>query len=548
MWKMTWKSLLGHKMRLALTSTLIMMSVAFVAGTLVLGDTINHTFTSLFDEASKGTAVEVRGAGGFSNSQGEVIRDGVPVDVLSKLEGVDGVRVAVGSVAGYAEVMNHKNKTTRTPGGAPALGFNWVDDKDLNVLSVVDGKAPAGPTEMTLDRGTAGKHDLKVGDEVQVLLKDAPRTFTIVGLTKFGAADNLAGATLATFDTATALDVLAEPGKFSTIQVAAESGVSDEELRERVSKVVPTGYEAVTGKKSAEEAAKAISDNPGFKIFKNALLVFGLISLFVSAFIIANTFQILIAQRTRDLALVRALGASRGQVMTSVTTEAFIVGLLSSAIGLGLGVLVAHGLLALLAAFGVDLPTAGVVFLGRTAIVSMLLGVIVTTAAAILPARKASLIAPVAAMREATAVPVSMRRRTIVGGVLTVLGVAALLTGLFGEGESLALVGLGAPVTFIGLYTLSPLLSKPLGGALGRPIRGAGVPGKLASQNAQRNPRRTAATASALMIGLALVGAVTVLAESMKTSFGGIIDRSLRADYTLNTSDFMPFSADQAKQ
>jgi putative ABC transport system permease protein len=548
MWRTTLKSLLAHKMRLALTATLIAMSVAFVAGTFVLGDTINHTFTSLFNEAVEGTAVEVRGEGGFSNSQGEVQRDGVPVEVLDRVRAVDGVRFADANIQGYAEVINKKGKTTRTPGGAPALGFNWTADDGLNTLSISDGRAPNGPTEITLDRGTAGKHDLAVGDRVKVLLKDAPREFTIVGLTRFGEADNLGGATLATFDTPTALEVLAEPGKFTSILVAAEPDVSDTVLRDRIAAVTPAGYEAVTGKQSAEEAATAITDNPGFKIFKNALLVFGLISLFVSAFIIANTFQILVAQRTRDLALLRALGASRGQVLTSVVAEAFIVGVVASAVGLGLGVAVANGLLAMLAAFGVELPTAGVQFLPRTAVISMLLGVVVTTVAAVVPARKASRIAPVAAMREAEAAPVSMRKRAIVGGVVTTVGVAALLTGLFGGGQALALVGFGTPIAFIGLYTLSPLLSQPLGGALGRPIRSAGVPGKLASANAQRNPRRTAATASALMIGLALVGAVGVLAASMKTSFGGIIDRSLRADYTLNTSDFMPFSADLAKQ
>jgi putative ABC transport system permease protein len=548
MWKTTFKSLFAHKMRLALTATLIAMSVAFVAGTFVLGDTINHTFTSLFNEAVDGTAVEVRGEGGFSNSQGEVQRAGVPIEVLDQVKAVDGVRIAEPNIQGYAEVINKKGKTTRTPGGAPALGFNWTIDDRLNTLDISDGRAPNGPTEMTLDRGTAAKHDLAVGDQVKVLLKDAPGEYTIVGLTRFGEADNLGGATLASFDTATALDVLAEPGKYYSILVAAEDGVSDTELRDRIAAVTPAGFEAVTGKQSAADAASAITDSPGFKIFKYALLVFGLISLFVSAFIIANTFQILVAQRTRDLALLRALGASRGQVLTSVVTEAFFLGVVASAVGLGLGVVVAQGLLAMLAAFGVELPTAGVQFLPRTAVVSMALGVVVTTVAALVPARKASRIAPVAAMREATAVPVSMRRRAIVGTVVTAVGVGALLGGLFGGGQALPLVGLGAPIAFIGLYTLSPLLSRPLGGTLGQPLRWAGVPGKLASANAQRNPRRTAATASALMIGLALVGAVGVLASSMKTSFGGIIDRSLKADYILNTSDFMPFSADLARQ
>lgn len=548
MWKTTLKSLFAHKMRLGLTAALIAMSVAFVAGTFVLGDTINHTFTSLFDEANEGIAVEVRGEGGFSNSQGEVQREGVPVEVLETVRKVDGVSEAEGYIQGYAEVINKKGKTTRTPGGAPALGFNWTDIDELNVLSIIEGRGPSGATEMTIDRGTAEKHDLAVGDQVNVLLKDAPREFTIVGVTKFGEMDNLAGATLATFDTPTALEVLAEPGKFTGIQVTAEPGVSDQFLRDRISQVVPAGFEAITGKQSAQDAATAITDNPGFKIFRYALLVFGLISLFVSAFIIANTFQILVAQRTRDLALLRALGASRGQVLTSVVTEAFIVGVIASAVGLGLGVAVANGLVAMLAAFGVELPTAGVQFRPMTAVVSMLLGVVVTTVAALVPARKASRIAPVAAMREATAVPVSMRRRAVVGAVITGIGVAALLTGLFGGAQALALVGFGTPAAFIGLYTLSPLLSKPLGGLLGQSIQWAGVPGKLASANAQRNPRRTAATASALMIGLALVGAVGVLAASMKTSFGGIIDRSLKADYTLNTSDYMPFSADLARQ
>jgi putative ABC transport system permease protein len=534
---------------MALTALAIVIGVSFVSGTFILGDTITHTFTALFDEATKGTDVVVRGEGGFSNDSGEVQREGVPVALLDTLRRTDGVRVAEGSVAGYAEVLDKDNKSTRTPGGAPALGFNWTTN--LNSLSIVDGKPPVSGDEMTIDRATAKKAGYHVGDRAKVLLKDAPREFTIVGITKFGEADNLGGATLATFEEKTALSILAkDPTKYSEISVAAKDGVSSGTLLERIAPVVPKGYEAVTGSQSADEQAKAIVDNPGFRFFRNAILVFGLVALFVAAFIIANTFQILVAQRSRELAMLRALGASRGQVMSMVVGEAVLVGVVSSVVGLVLGLGLAKGLLALLKAFGVDLPTVGLQFAPRTAVVSLLLGTVTTTLAAMLPGWKASRIAPVAAIREATATHAPLRRRVIFGAAVTALAVTVLLVGLLADVSSRGpVIGLGVLGTFLGVYLLSPAFSVPLAGSIAAPLPSiAGVAGKLARANSVRNPRRTAATASALMIGLALVGAIGTVVSSAKTSFGNIIDRSFKADYTLNTSDFMPFSSNLATQ
>ncbi len=550
MLKATLKGVLAHKVRLLLTALAVVLGVGFVAGTYVLTDTLNATFDNLFDEVTAGVDVSVRAESGFGDETSLTTgRDTVPETLQPTVAAVLGVKAADGALAGYAQYVDKEGKAVDT-GGAPTLGVNWTDVPELNPLRLRDGRAPRGPDEVLMDAGTAKKHDFVVGDKVRILFQGPPGDFTIVGIAGFGAADNLAGATLAVFDTPTTQKVLAKVGRYDTIDVVGDGTVSALDLRNRVQSALPGGYEALTGTQVGDEQSDQIKEALGF--FNTFLLVFAGISLFVGAFMILNTFSILVAQRTRELALLRALGASRTQVLASVTGEAAIVGLVASAAGLGLGILVAMGLKALLAAFGVDLPGGGLIVKPRTVIVSMVVGELVTLVAAVGPARRASKLPPMAALGGAgTEGGGSLRRRTTVGALVSVVGVAALAAGLFADG-GIQLVGLGAALTFIGVALLMPLLAGPMASVLGRPLPRVflvrGISAKLARQNALRNPRRTASTAAALTIGLGLVGCVAVLAASIVESGAAIIDKALAADYIVSTEQFTPTISTEVAQ
>jgi len=534
-WRATIKGLVAHKLRLALTALAVVLGVAFVAGTLVLTDTLNHTFDQLFAQVTKGVAVTVRGTSDFGNDRGRV-----PDTLVAKIRAVDGVARAEGVVQGYAQVVGSNGKALVT-GGAPTFGVNWVNAAE-NPLTLRSGHAPRNGDEVVLDAGTADKGKLHIGDRVEILFEGPPAKFTLVGLAGFGDADSLGGATLAAFDTATAQRVLNAEGKFDAIDVAAEPGVSDVALRNRVASVLPKGVEAVTGAKAAEENAQQVKEGLGF--FKTALLVFAGIALFVGTFIIFNTFSIIVAQRTRELGLLRALGATGRQVTVSVLAEALITGLIAAALGLGLGVLMALGLQSLLKGFGVSLPSSGLVFLPRTIWVSLAIGTIVTVVAAFSPARRAASIPPIAAMRDVEPPAASLRRRSIVGSVVAVVGVVALVYGLFGGGSSpLNNVGLGVALIFVGVAMLAPLIARPLSRAIGAPFAALfKLPGRLGRENAARNPRRTASTAAALMIGLALVAFTSIFAQSLKSTVADVLNRTLRADYILSTNQFSGFT------
>jgi putative ABC transport system permease protein len=540
MWRATIKGLVAHKLRLGLTGLAVVLGVAFVAGTLVLTDTLGHTFDQLFAQVSKGVAVTVRAKSNFGTDHGRISDS-----LLPTVTAVEGVERANGIVQGYAEVIGSDGKAVST-GGAPTFGVNWVNAPE-NPLTLRSGRAPRGPTEVAIDVGTAEKAKLKVGDRVEILFLGPPRHFTVVGLTGFGSADNLAGATISAFDTATAQDVLDSKGKFDAIDVAAAPGVSDIALRNRIASVLPSGVEAITGAKAAQENAQQVKDGLGF--FKTALLVFAGIALFVGTFIIFNTFSIIVAQRTRELGLLRALGATGRQVTTSVLVEAVITGLVASAVGLGLGVLMAIGLQSLLKGFGISLPSSGLVFLPRTIWVSLLIGTVVTVVAAFSPARRAASIPPIAAMRDVPPPAASLRRRSIVGTIVTVIGLAELFVGLFGSVKTpINNVGLGVALIFVGVAMLAPLIARPLARAIGAPFAALfKLPGRLGRENAARNPRRTSSTASALMIGLALVAFTGIFAQSLKASVADLLDRTLKADYILSTSQFAGFTPDAAQ-
>ena len=544
MLRATLRSLLARKLRLALSGLAIVLAVSFISGTYVLTDSMTRVFDDLFANVTAHTDVTVRSVAALQGNSdgGSDDREPVPDTVLQKVAKVDGVHEVIGHVSGYAQVVDKKGKAVKT-GGAPSLGVDIHPGAVQESLIVKRGRPPVGSGEAAIDVATARKAGLVVGDRITVLLKGPAAKVTISGLVGLAGADNLAGASLVAFDPTSAQKYVGIPGSWNELAIAADPGVSQQELTRRVTGVLPQGIEAVSVKQSTDEASKSIKQGLGF--FNTALLVFGFISLFVGAFLIFNTFTMLVAQRTRELALLRALGASRRQVTTSVLTESFIVGLLSSLAGFGLGILVAKGLLALLDAIGLVLPHGGTVVALRTLIVSVLVGTLITTVAALIPAVRAARVAPVQAMRESgPAEERSLRRRSIVGAVVTLLGGLALAGGL-SEG-ALLLVGLGALMTFVGVAVLSPLFARPVVGVLATPFTRT-VSGRIGRGNAMRSPRRTSSTAAALMIGLALVACVGTIGASAKKSVVKIVATSLGADYVLHADQFMPFSPEVAK-
>jgi putative ABC transport system permease protein len=534
MWKVTIKGLLAHKLRLALTALAIVIGVTFIAGTFILTDTLHNTFDTLFGNIYQNVDFQVRGVAQFG-SGGNATRNPVPESVLAKVKSVPGVEAAAGTVNGDAQYIGHDGKPIGSS-GAPNIGLAYDPDQAISPLHLVQGGPPTTPHEVVMDLGTAQKYGFSVGDRVRILLDFGPtRTFTISGITKFGTENNLAGATLAAFDTRTAQELLGSVGQFDAINVVADPGADRAQVQRSIAGVLPSGVEVVTGQTVINEQTSAISSALGF--FNTALLVFAFIALFVGAFTILNTFSIIVGQRTKELALLRIVGASRRQVFRSVLTEAGIVGLVSSLVGLGLGVLAALGLKALFGLFGATLPGGPIVFEARTVVVCIVVGVVVTMVAAIAPARRAVRIAPVEAVAEQQVErDISLRRRTTWGVGITVAGIAALAVGL--TAPVIALVGLGAILIFIGVARLAPAVARPMASVLGRPFsRFLGMSGRLGRENSMRSPRRTAQTASALMVGLALVSAIAVFGASLSKSATQSVDNAIRADIIVSNSN-----------
>ena len=530
----TIKGLLAHKLRLALTALAIVLGVTFISGTFVLTDTLNNTFSVLFGNIYQKIDFQVRGVAQLGSAGANATRNPIPESLLTTIRQLPGVEAAQGAVEGYAQFVARDGKPIVT-GGAPTLGVNFDPNPQLSDLRVVTGNPPQAPGEVVMDAGTAGKYHFAVGQSVRILFAGSARTFTISGIAQFGTADNLAGATLAAFTLPVAQQVMQEVGRLDDINVVTSPGASKPAVQRAITAALPAGVQVVTGQTVVAEQTTAVSQALSF--FSTALLVFAFISLFVGGFTIFNTFSIIVGQRTRELALLRIVGASRRQVFRSVLAEAAIVGLASSVIGLGLGVLAAIGLEALLRGFGITLPTGSLVFGLRTVLVGLAVGVGVTVVAAIGPARNAVRIPPIAALSDqSSAGDGSLRRRFIWGAAVALAGAALLAVGL--AKPVIALVGVGAVLIFVGVAMLSPAIARPISSVIGRPLaRVLGVPGQLGRENSMRSPRRTAQTASALMVGLALVAAMSVFGASLSKSATASVDDAVRADLLVTTGN-----------
>jgi putative ABC transport system permease protein len=533
------RNLWAHKMRLMLTALSITLGVAFVAGTLVLTATIRKTFDNLFADVYRGTDAVVRAKAAFEGPQGSGAQRGrVDAALVPKLQSVDGVRAAEGAIFGYARLISKDGKALGNPAtGAPAIGSNWSENSTLNQFRLVSGSPPAADNEVVIDRKSARDGHFAVGDTATVLVQGGPQRVRIAGIARFGTADSPGGATVVAFRTPVAQRLVAEPGKYDAIDLVAASGVSQTELVKRLSALLPSGTEALTGKAITAETQSQIRKSLSF--FNTFLLIFAVIAVLVGGFMMFNTFAITVAQRTRENGLLRALGASRRQLLGSVLVEAVAVGLIASVIGIFAGLAVAVGLKNLLIAVGVDIPSYGLVVTASTVVVCLVVGVGITVLAALSPARKAAKVPPIAAMQleVAGSTGYGSKQRVFVGLAVLGLGIAALLIGLFGGvAQPMLVVGAGALLVFFGVSILGRTVSLPLSRVIGAPLpRLRGITGELARENAMRNPKRTAASASALMIGVGLVGFITIFVASTKASINNAIDKGFTGDIVLDS-------------
>jgi putative ABC transport system permease protein len=544
--KVALAGLLGRKLRTVLTAFAIVLGVAMVSGTLVLTDSIDKAFNFIYTDVRQGSDVVITGKSAVSVTQGQgSFAPSFDESLVAKVRALPDIARAEGSVNGNAQLVDQKGKAI-TFGGAPNLGFSIASgDSPFNPLHLVEGSWPK-TDEVVIDASVAQKKHFKVGDTIGVQAEGPVQTFRVSGVVKFGSASALGGATLAGFDVPTAQRLFAKPGRLDEIAIAANPNVTDAQVLKEVRAILPPTAQARLGTAQAREDAK--QTNSFITFLRTFLLVFGGIALFVGSFVIANSLSITITQRTRELATLRTLGASRRQVLTSIVVEGLVMGILASVTGLFAGLGLAKGLFKLFDAVGFTLPNSGIVFGTSTIVIALVAGIVVTLVASLRPALRATRVPPIAAVREGATLPESRfaRFRTAGSIVVTGLGFASLLWGLFGPGLNTAAVltfmGIGALLIFLGVSMLSVRLIRPLAGALGWPAtRIGGVAGALARDNARRNPQRTASTAAALMIGLALVTLVAVLAAGITTSFRSAVDKIWNADYAITAqNNFSP--------
>ncbi|HEY2543354.1 MAG TPA: FtsX-like permease family protein [Gaiellaceae bacterium] len=548
------KGLLGRKLRAILTALAIVLGVAMISGTYVLTDTIKAAFGTVFTTVySKTDAVITSKSALGNNSNSNALPPSFPESLLGKVRKLPGVADAQGGISDYAQLVGRDGKVI-SGHGAPPLAFSVHPhaDQRFNPLTLVSGTWPVGPHQVAIDANTASKKHYKPGETIGVIARGPVGRFTISGVVKIGGVASLGGATMAIFDFPTAQALFHKEGQLDGIDIAANPGVKPSQLVKQIAPILPRNAQVRTAQ---AQAAQATKDTNGFlSIINDFLLAFGGVALFVGSFVIANTLSITIAQRTRELATLRTLGATRRQVLGSVLLEAFIIGVVAAVAGLFLGLALAKGLNQLFVHFGIDLPQAGTVFATRTIVVSLVVGVVITLLAALRPAIRATRVPPISAVREGAVLPTSRFARFSVAAALLTIGaaVAFMLIGLFVSGISttdrLLGIGIGAALVFVGVAMLAKTLVPPLARTLGWPAsQFAGAAGALARGNAMRNPQRTASTASALMIGLALVTLVSVLAAGLKSSFEGAVNSLFSGDYALTATDnFSPISTASA--
>ena len=536
----------GRKLRTILTAIAIVLGVAMMSGAYVLTDTIDKAFDAIFVDSYAGTDVVVTGKDSGISFEGESAETPpVPQETLERVRGVEGVALATGALQDFRAKLLREDGEAIDSGGAPTLVFGLDTSAAFdrfNPLNLVEGRWPRGGGEVAIDEGLADEQDFELGDRVAVAVLEEARRYEIVGVARYGEVSSLGGATFAIFDVPTAQELLGKRGELDAIQVAADEGVTPEELMRRVAAEVGPQLTVRTGVEQADEQSAEIATFT--TIIRYFLLSFAGIALFVGAFVIFNTLSITVAQRTREFATLRTIGASRRQILLSVIVEALTIGLAASVIGLFSGLGLAVGLNELMKALGLDLPQTDTVFARRTVIVSLAVGTLVTLAAGLFPAVRATRVPPIAAVREGAVLPRGRHGRLTTAVAATVVGLALLLLAFstlkdgLATGDRFALLGLGVLALFVGVAMLSSRLVVPLSRLVGVPARRiGGMAGRLADRNAQRNPGRTAASAAALMIGIALVTFVAVVAQGLRVSNSNAIERQIQSDLIMTSQD-----------
>jgi putative ABC transport system permease protein len=539
MLSLTFNSIKANKVRFVMTAVAVILGVAFMAGTLVLTDTIKKSYDNVAVNVYKSTDALVRSNRHVKNTDGKDVRGTIDASVLATVRATAGVEAAEPQQLGIAVVVAHNGALLdANPNRSIPLATAWQQDPKLNPMELVSGHAPRAPDEIVIDRASQKKGHFRLGEQIRVLSPAGSQRFHLAGVATYGGADSAAGAQVVAFAPQTAARMLGTAGRYDAIQVVAAPGVSQHAVVTNIEAALHSSaqtrdVEVITGATATAEAKKASGTSLQFiNIF---LLSFALVALLVGSFVIYNTFSITVAQRSKETALLRAIGARRKQVTRSVMIEAVFTGVFASAVGVVAGLVTANALRLVLEAFGLELPPAGLVVTPRAIVVSMIIGVVVTLVAAYMPARKAAKVAPIEALRD-VAIDQSGRstRRMVIGTVLTGAGAVYLAMGL--AAHKAGTVGLGALGLFVGVSALGPVLARPFTRVLGLPLpRMRGMAGTLARENAMRNPRRTSATASALMIGVALVAFITVFASSARSSVSSSIDTAMRSDWIVET-------------
>ncbi len=535
--KVTLRSIWEHKRRLVSTILAIVLGVAFMSGTFVFADTIDKVFDDLFSDVNAAVDVQVQGVSLFDGGFGGVdARENLDESVVDTVAGVDGIDRAAPFVQtlGFGavnRVIGPDGEVVGSSQGPPTLLESWIDDDVLNPYDLADGTAPAADDELTLNVAAADDAGIEVGDPVTVLTQFGESAYTVVGTFTFGEAESAAGAISVDFTLAEAQRIAGLDGLTQVVVASGDGSIDDEALVDRVASVLPDGAEAITGEEAAAQDAAGVQE--GFAFFRQILTIFGAIALLVGTFIISNTFSILVAQRTRELALLRAIGASRRQVLGSVMLEAGVIGLVAAVFGLLGGVALAVAVTAGLSATGADLPTSGLVISSTTVVIAFVIGLGVTMIASLLPAVQATRVPPLAALREVAIDRSGASKPRVVIGVLVLALGAWNLSAAWrnGDSDSIPVVGLGAVALIVGAIIIGPVLAEPTVRVLGGWLpKLKGVTGRLATENAARSPKRTSATASALLIGVALIGFITIFGESAKVSVRSEVERGFSGD------------------
>ena len=545
------RSLLARRARLALTALSVALGVTLISGTYVFTDTINASFDSIFAESYRTTDAVVTPRmppGQTEEDQNPTI----PARVLEEVRAVEGVEAAEGSIFSMGATYLDPEGEELGAGFAPRFIASRNEDSRFSVLTVAEGRLPETDDEVALLGKSLEEAGLEVGDTLRAQARTPLEDYEIVGNLNFAGVDSFGGAVVAMFTLEEAQRLAGKEEAFDEISVVAAQGVAPELVKRRVDAVLPGAYVVRTGSEQAASQSQDIRDNLGF--LRTALLVFAGISLFVGAFIIFNTFSITVAQRTREFALLRTLGATGRQVLGSVLVEGLVLGVLGAVVGLGLGILLAQGLRELFDSLGLTLPSSGSVVATRTIVVSLLIGTLVTLASSLIPAVRATRVPPIAALREGAVLPHGRGARfvTPVALGLVVLAAALLGVGLFARlesGPALSLTGAGAIAAFVGVALLSPRFVPRLAAVVAWPMeRLWGLTPRLARENARRQPGRTAATAGALMVGVTLVAFASIFAASARTTFRGAFDEGVRAPIVVqNANGFGSFTPEAAR-